>query len=150
MTSSHKVFGITAIIALIIGFCVGFIPEHIKVSNQQNKIAGLTADGVGTQGQLSQAQNELALDRLTIEAALVSADAERNNYSVASSGASQLFTGLRQYADQTQDQQMKQQFEQILGIRDRTIAALAKADPAVKPLLQEIFRKLHDVEAHAK
>ena len=148
MNSSYRNIGIAALVALVIGFCIGFIPEHTKSSNQQEQIATLTQGKAGVEGQLGQIRNDLALSGFAIQSALVYADAEKNNYSVASGGASNLFTDLRKYADQNQGTEM-QQLTEVLSARDRTIAGLAKADPAVKPLLQDIFRKLQALQANA-
>jgi uncharacterized membrane-anchored protein YhcB (DUF1043 family) len=139
---SPKVLAITALVSLVLGFLIGFIPEHMTNSKLNEQIATLTQGKQDTQGQLGQTQAELTLSNFAVRSAMVYTDAEKNNYSDASAKASSLFTDMRAFSGKTQDQQLKQQIDQVLNGRDATIAALAKADPVVKGRLQEMFLKV--------
>jgi hypothetical protein len=150
MKLSLRTLLIAALVALILGFLLGFIPEHTRSTRQRQQIAELTSASQTAQAQFDTQHNNLLLSGFAIQAGKAYMDAENNNFSVASVDASALFTALRSYTDQTQDQQVRQHFGEILDNRDRAIAALAKADPAVKPLLQNIFLKLQGIEAQAR
>lgn len=76
---------------------------------------------------------------------MISAQADANNYSVAGSSASVLFSEMRRYVENGTDGQTKQQLAEVLAVRDRTIAGLAQANPGTKTLLHEIFSKLQSV-----
>jgi hypothetical protein len=82
-----------------------------------------------------------------VQAAVVSADADANNYADASTQASKLFTELRQYMDGEGDNAAKQTLTEVLSVRDPTIAGLAKADPGTRSELVQIFRKLQTLSS---
>jgi len=100
------------------------------------------------QRNLNQAKSQLALTNFAVRAVTMLADADRNDYSVASSDASSLVTDLRKSTDQSGDQAAAQ-LSQVLAVRDRTITGLAKADPGTKQLLLQIFLKTQSVSSQA-
>ncbi len=149
MNGSKKALALTALAALIIGLLVGFIPEHMANSSLEQQIQNLKDGNAGLQGHLNTTQNQLTLSGFAVRSASVLAAADQNNYSVASTGASSLFTDMRNYVDQSGDQAASTQLSQVLAVRDRTVAGLAKADPGVKQILLEIFQKTQSVSANA-
>ncbi len=100
------------------------------------------------QRNLNQAKSQLALTNFAVRAVTMLADADRNDYSVASSDASSLVTDLRKSTDQSGDQAAAQ-LSQVLAVRDRTITGLAKADPGTKQLLLQIFLRTQSVSSQA-
>ena len=142
MEYNAKTLGLSALAGLVIGLLVGYIPAHMQNSDLTNTNNTLTQNKSELQGQFNKTQYDLGLSKLAERSGLAYADAEKNNFSVAQTEASQLFTNLRKVVDRSSDQNLKQQLGEILATRDSTIAALAKADPAVKQRLQEIFRKM--------
>jgi hypothetical protein len=130
------------VLGLLVGLLVGFIPEHSEVSKLSGKVAALTRTQAAAEGKLAASQSRLALSNFAVRAAALYWQVEKNNYSVASVAASSLFTDLQQYASQTTDPAVEQTLEQVLSVRDQTIAGLARADPTVKEHLQQIFSKL--------
>ena len=149
MDSRTKAITFSALGGLVVGLLLGFIPEHLSNSNQQDRIATLNQDKSGMQTRLNQNENDLVLSNFAVRAGVVSSQAEANNYSVSSASASSLFTDLRKYIDSGASGPAKQPIEEVLSARDRTIAGLAQANPAVKPLLQQVFMKLENVSAGA-
>ena len=149
MDSRTKAISFSALAGLVVGLLLGFLPEHLRNSNQQDRIATLTQETSSIQLRLNQNENELALSKFTVRAGLVSSQAEANNYSVASASASSLFTDLRNYVNSASSGPAKQQIEEVLTARDQTIAGLAQANPAVRPVLQQIFMKLENVSTSA-
>ena len=140
MPSTLKVGAISAAVGLVLGLVLGFVPEHSKLSSMSESSAA-------TESRLSEAQTKLTLSSFAVRAASLEEQAEVNNFSIASGTASSLFTDLRQYTDQTQDQSVKSQLEQVLSARDHVITGLAQADPAVKGQLQQIFLRLQKLTA---
>lgn len=149
MTFTRNTLVVSTLIALVVGLLVGFIPEHLANSSLEQQIATLTAGKSSLQGNLNQTMNQLALSNFAVRSAILLADADRNDYSVASNDASSLFTDLRKYVDQSGDQSAAGQLSQVLTVRDRTIAGLAKADPGTKLLLLQIFLKTQSVSSQA-
>lgn len=147
MNNQAKTIVLSILGGLVLGLLLGFIPEHLSNSSQKEQIGTLGQDKVGLQKHLDQTANKLSLSNFAVRAGVMSAQAEANNYSLSSSTASGLFTGLRQYVDNGPSGSAKQQMEEVLAARDRTIAGLAQANPAVKPLLQQIFLRLEETSA---
>ncbi|MEO6924437.1 MAG: hypothetical protein ABI064_06595 [Acidobacteriaceae bacterium] len=145
MKGSTKAVGVSIVVVLILGFLGGFIPEHMRSAKLSAETAVLDQKIAGAQAVLQQTQNALTLSNFAVGAAVLYSTAEKNNYSEASTEASSLFTALRNYTDSAQDQIVKAKLTQVLNERDTTIAALAKADPAVKAKLRQIFVDLAGV-----
>ena len=149
MQSSMKTIAISAFGGLVVGLLLGFLPEHSTNSKLQDQNASITQAKSGTQDKLKLTQKRLQLSSLAVRSAEVSSQAQSNNYSVASASASGLFTDLRKYVDASPGNQTSQQMTEILSARDRVISGLAQANPAVKPLLQQIFTRLEEVSTAA-
>ena len=149
MQGSWKSLGLAALAGLIIGLLVGFLPTHSSNTKFAEQSSTLTQQNNSLQSQLNAERNRLALSNFAVQAGVITAQAEANNYSQAGSSASALFTDLRRYVDGTTDDQTKQQVTEVLGARDRAIAGLAQADPGTKALLQQIFAKLQGLSDFA-
>lgn len=149
MQSSTKTIAISAFGGLVVGLLLGFLPEHSTNSKLQDQNASLAQGKTGVEGQLNRAQQRLQLSNFAVLSAEVSSQAQSNNYSVASASASALFTDLRKYVDASPDNPSTQQMREVLNARDRVISGLAQANPAVKPLLQQVFTKLESVSVAA-
>lgn len=149
MQNSYKTIAISAFGGLILGLLLGFLPEHSANSKLQDQNASLTQDKTGVQQQLDVTRQRLQLSSFAVRSAEVSSQAQSNNFSVASATASGLFTDLRQYVDTNPESETTQQMKEVLSARDRVIAGLAQANPAVKPLLQQMFVKLENVSSVA-
>lgn len=149
MQSSTKTVAISAFAGLVVGLLVGFLPMNSTNTDLQEQNSSLTQSKANLQGQLNVSQNRLHLSSFAVHAGEIAAQANSNNYSVASSSASGLFTDLRTYVDSGSDSVSKQGLREVLARRDETIAGLAQANPAVKPLLQQIFSKLQSVSVAA-
>lgn len=149
MTHTTKTLGLTALVCLIVGLLLGFVPEYMAKSHLEDKIVSLTDQGNAGQKSLHHTENQLKLNSFALQAAIVSADSDSNNYADASQKASKLFTELRQYVDNTDDNNAKQTLTEVLSMRDSTIAGLAKADPGVRAQLSQIFKKLQTLSTES-
>lgn len=147
MEESVKYGGLGALGGLLIGFVLGFVPEHTANGNLNHEVEQRKEANASVKSSLDRTEGNLDLNLFTVRAAQLYFDAEKNNYSSASTEASSLFTDVRSYVDRSANQSVKDQLKQVLGTRDFTIAALAKADPAVKQQLQSIFEKLHSIDS---
>lgn len=150
MNFTSKNLGFTALACLVVGVLLGFIPEYVAKSHVENRVMELAGQGEATKTTLNHTERQLKLNEFALQAAVVSADANASNYADASKDASALFTGLRNYTDTANDEASKAPIQDVLNTRDATIAGLAKADPSVRPILGEIFRKLKALSSQAK
>jgi len=150
MNTNAKRIGFTSLACLIVGFLLGFIPEYIAKSHVEHSVIALASQGETTQKSLHHTERQLHLNEFALQAAVVSADANSSNYADASASASALFTGMRDYVDHASDDQLKQPIEDVLLMRDTIISGLAKADPGVRPALNEIFLKLNELSSMVK
>jgi len=96
--------------------------------------------------QLVATQRSEAVNVFRNRAALLYTEVEKSNFSVASESASQFFTDLRAFTNQSADASLKQNLEDILSTRDSIIGGLAKADPAVTAQIRELFLKMQNIE----
>jgi hypothetical protein len=149
MNITKKTLGITALVCLLVGAILGFVPEYNSKSHLEEKNFALTDQGEARQKTLRHTENELTLNEFALQAAVLSGDANSNNYSDASQNASKLFTALRTYEDSTNDSAAKQTLSDVLAMRDSVIAGLAKADPGVRAELGQIFSKLRTLSTES-
>lgn len=150
MNMNTKQITITGVVCLAVGLLLGFIPEYIAKSNVEQRAMDLTSQGETVQKSLHHTERQLRLNEFALNAAVVSADANSNNYADATKSASSLFTGLRSYVDNDRNDGASQQLQDVLAMRDATIAGLAKADPGVRPMINQIFLKLKSVSSQAQ
>jgi urate oxidase len=140
MNFSVKTLGMSVVIALVIGFLAGFIPQRsnmVTATNEKNQ----------AQVQLGRAQEEATINGFRNRLAVVYVEAEKKNFAQASSDASGLFTAMQSYSDQTPDSGVRQQLSTFLSMRDAVISGLAKGDAAVTAQLQDLFVKMQSVAA---
>ncbi len=145
MRFSVKTLALCSVVVFVLGLLLGYIPERLKLSGAEQEKVAMGQQTQTLQSTLHQTQSSLRLNELAVDSAVVYAQAEKNNYSLASTSASRFFTGVRSYVDQTDDAAVKNDLQQVLGVRDTTISGLATANPAVKQQLQDIFFKMQSI-----
>lgn len=138
MNFSAKTFGISVLIALGIGFLIGYIPQHTRTTTA-------TRQKNDAQAALQRAQEEATLNGFKDRVGIVYVEAEKKNFAQASSDASSVFTAMQSYSDQTSDSGVRQELDPYLKLRDAIISGLAKGDPAVTGQLQDIFVKMQSI-----
>lgn len=149
MNGKLKAASITGLVCLVIGALLGYLPAHGNFAQSQEQNSALKSKLTDTAASAAKEHDRLVLSNFAVQAAELMNQAAANNYSVASGQASALFTELRKYVDQGADGAVKQNLQEVLGSRDRTIAGLAQANSSVRPLLAQIFEKLSQVSADA-
>lgn len=130
-----KIIG--GLVLAVLGFLAGFVPQYNRASGLDTKNSELTKS-LGDERQarsLSDFRNRSA--RLYFELS-------KSNFDTAGEQASQFFTDLRQFTNQTSEP-MRQRLEKVLSSRDTVVARIAKADPASASLLQSIFSELQGI-----
>lgn len=139
MNISLKASALSLGMVFAAGLIIGFVPARLNNNS-------LSSQKEVLKSELMTSQNALKLCSLTVRAAGVFSEAQKNNFSVASGDASGFFTELRIYIKGSSDAPLKQQLEEVMSSRDSTIAALAKADPAVISELQKTFETMKQIQ----
>ena len=118
---------LVAAIALVAVFLVGFVPQYLKASRLDK--------------ELRQSRQENAGAQLRDLIGLAYIQANQKNYGLAAETTSRFFSRARELADQTKDASSRKALEDLLVLRDKITAELAKGDAAVVGDLQELFSK---------
>lgn len=149
MSSSTKTVSISVLLGLAVGLALGYLPAHQKSTKLEGQNKALQEQLSSLQDRSTSAKQRLLLNHFAVQAGTAMTQADKNDYSVASRSASDLFTELRAYVEHTSYADTRQPIGEVLSVRDRTIAGLAQANPSVRPLLQQIFEKLASLSAGA-
>jgi hypothetical protein len=114
-------------IALVAVFLLGFVPQYIKANRLET--------------ELRQFRQEIAGDQLRDLIGLAYVQANQKNYGLAAETSSRFFGRVREMANQTQAASSRKALEDLLALRDKVTAELAKGDATVMGDLQELFVK---------
>jgi hypothetical protein len=118
---------IVTAIGVVAVFLVGFLPEYVKVNGLEN--------------ELRQSRQENAGAQLRDLIGLAYVQANQKNFGLASETGSRFFGRAREMANQMQDGNSRKALEDLLALRDKVTAELAKGDSAAMGDLQELFVK---------
>ena len=129
---------IGGLVALVVGFLVGWYPESAKRATAE-------ADAAATHKKLESTEQSLAIYTFRNRAALLHEVVESNDYATGGQEATRLFTDMREFANKQQAGPVRDGVEKLLGRRDAIIAGLAKADPAVKADLRDLFMGMQKI-----
>ena len=106
---------------------VGFVPQYVRASRLEN--------------ELRQSRQENAGAQLRDLISLAYVQANQKNFGLGAETTSRFFTRVRKMANQTPDASSRKALEDLLALRDRVTAELAKGDTAAMADLQELFDK---------
>ena len=118
---------IVAAIAAIAIFLLGFVPQYVKVNRLET--------------ELRQSRQENAGIQLRDLIGLAYVQANQKNFGLAAETSSRFFGRVREMVSESQDAATRKTLEDLLILRDKVTAELAKADAAVIGDLQELFNK---------
>ena len=121
------------VLLLIIVFLAGFLPSYVKARRLENALAG--------------ARREQTLAQLRDLASLAYFQANQKDYGLAGGTATRFFDRAQVAANQEPDVSARKPLEELLSLRDRITAGLAKGDPGVLGDLQALFLKTRLVTA---
>ena len=114
-------------IALVAVFLLGFVPQRIKANRLETEVR--------------QFRQEIAGDQLRDLIGLAYVQANQKNYGLAAETSSRFFSRAREMANQTQAASSRKALEDLLALRDKVTAELAKGDATAMGDLQELFVK---------
>jgi hypothetical protein len=115
---------------LVVVFLAGYVPQYLSVRRLNQQVEALS-----WQTQLDQAGNTIALAFLEVS---------NNNFGVASQHTSDFFRQINALADKAPQPAQRDPLKQFLAARDELTAQLAKADPASKAQIQNLFVQMQE------
>jgi hypothetical protein len=118
---------IVAAISLFVVFLAGFVPQYAKARRLGNELEAVRQDYAGAE--------------LRDLAGLVYFQATQKNYGLARDTAQQFFNLVREVANQMTDAASRKALEDLITLRDKLIAGLAKADPSAMGDSQDLFTR---------
>lgn len=128
--TTKKVMGAFILFALL--FALGWYPQYAKRTEVERERAALAQE-------LETTTRALAVARFQNRAGRLWNQIERDDYSTTAEVATAFFTDLRSFTNSLPRGPEQESLERSLASRDAIIAGLAKADPAVKSLVRELF-----------
>jgi hypothetical protein len=114
-------------IAVVVAFLLGFLPQYIKTRRLE--------------GELHSLQQAKANAELRDLAGLSYVQASQKNYGLAAATSARFFNRARELANQTDDPAARKALEDLMPLRDKITAELAKGDAGVIGDLQDVFAR---------
>ena len=119
------------LILLAAVFLLGYVPSWWKARSAETQRALL--------------EDRLNLARLHSLLGMMSFEANRNNYHNAAEFSNRFFDSLKSVIDGTGDTELKEKLQSVGANRDNITAYLAKADPAVKDILAQMYADFYQI-----
>ena len=118
-------------VLLIAVYLGGYLPEHSKVNRMDD--------------ELREARRQTALARLRDLSGLAYIQASQKNYGLASKTSAAFFTAVQDVATQTADAAARKPYDELLGMREKITAELAKGDAEVMNDLHPLYQKTQQI-----
>ncbi|MBZ5726907.1 MAG: hypothetical protein LAP87_18160 [Acidobacteriia bacterium] len=118
---------VVVFVLLIAVFLISFVPQYARAKRLEE--------------ELRAARQENARAQLRDLAGLAYLEASQRNYGLTAEASNRFFDRARELANQASDANGRKPLEELLSLRDRISAELAKGDPAVLNDLQALFLK---------
>ena len=112
-------------IVVVVVFLAGFVPEYLSARRLTN--------------ELSRVAQENRYAELRDQAGLVYFLASQKNYGLAGSAATRFFARAGEAASQMHDRNAGKPLQDLLNLRDKITAELAKGDPVALNDLQTLY-----------
>lgn len=138
-----RIAGVAA--AAVALFLLGMVPPALRARRVGQELKRANERVAEVTSQLERTRFDLDVARLRGALGEVLHEANRNNYGNAATRATAFFDDLRAAAASPlleAESRRRQVLARLLGRRDEISADLARADPAVKPKLAEMYMLL--------
>ena len=126
---------IGAVVMLLIGFLAGFVPQFRSASSLRNELH--TRDE-----RIRTLERDASLSRARDTASLIYLELTRRNYGIAAQHATRFFDQIRTILSGS-PAEVRGMLERLLNQRDTVNAGIAKSDPAVVGLVQNMLDELY-------
>lgn len=138
--------------AFLLGYLAGYVPQSAKLEELNTTIMDLNStiqqkEGKiqHLEGRIQQKDFHLELAALRDEWMMIHLEILKNNFGNALSLTTSFFNRLQQGIQNAEDPNLKSQLMEISRQRDQVTALLAKADPTVRELVEQMLLQLHEV-----
>jgi hypothetical protein len=131
-TSPLRKLGIWALVLAVV-FLLGYAPSYWNARSAKKERARL--------------EQQLSLVRLHSQLGMASFEVNRNNYFNAADYANKFFSGLKTAINGAGDTALKEKLQVVSANRDKITAYLAKADPAVKETIAQMYADFYQIAA---
>ena len=142
MSSTLRIAGIVGVVALLVGYLGGFLPERGRRMSAGTQVASHQAEVASIRQELTSAEGYLRVGVLLGRALMVKDLAAGSDYGRAQQVSSEFFDAVRAESTATEDAARRAVLMSVLARRDAVTAALAKGEPAVVSTLTMVERDL--------
>jgi len=151
MEFSNKTIWMIAGALIIAAFLIGFVPGRLathSLNNQlQQKKQALAEQASDFQKQQAFSRAKLRLAELNNQLGMLMIMTQEKNFGEARERSTQFFDGLRQYAQDAQDQNLREKLTVILNRRDEITADLTLASAGVSDKLRALYQEMFRIGA---
>jgi hypothetical protein len=131
----------------LVAFLIGFLPVSMKnqsLNNQlQQKEQALAQQAGELQKQLAGSRGKLRLAELNNQLGILMIMAQEKNFGEARERSTRFFDELRQFTQDTQDNDLREKLMAILNRRDEITADLTVANAGVTEKLRALYREMY-------
>lgn len=142
MSPTLKIAGIVGVVALLVGFLGGLLPERGRRLTAESHVASQQAEVAAVRQELTSAEGRVRVGVLLGRALMVKDLAAGADYGRAQQVSSEFFDAVRAESTATEDSARRAVLMSVLARRDAVTAALAKAEPAAVSALTMVERDL--------
>ncbi|HUP50229.1 MAG TPA: hypothetical protein VNA04_15730 [Thermoanaerobaculia bacterium] len=142
MSDRRLKIALAAVAGAVVIFLIGFLPPTLRARRMGQELEQANARAAETQAALQQAQFNLQVARLRGTLGEVMHEASLNNFGTAATHATAFFDGVQQAVNDPRLEAVSTRQEVLartLARRDEIAADLARADPAARQKLAEIY-----------
>ncbi len=144
--SNKKIWMICGALILV-AFLIGFVPVRMKnqsLSNQlQQKGQALAEQASDLQKQQAASREMLQLAKLNNQLGMLMIITQERDFGEARKRSTQFFDELRQFTQDTQDNNLREKLMAILNRRDEITADLTAANSGVTEKLRTLYREMY-------
>ena len=135
--------GVVVLVFFLAGFLIGFVPS-------QTALEQLRAENDQLQRSNSTLQSSLRIAELRGAAGLMQHRVDQNNFGEAGEIATGFFNGVRQALHASNDAALRKNLQEMLLQRDKITTGLARADPAVKEEIEQLYGRFFHIRGKTK
>lgn len=132
---------------ILVAFLIGFVPVMMKnqsLNNQlQQKEQTLAEQASDFQKQSAASREKLRLAELNNQLAMLMIMVQEKNFGEARERSTRFFDELRQFTQDTQDNNLREKLMAILNRRDEVTADLTVANAGVTEKLRTLYREMY-------
>ncbi|HKX29938.1 MAG TPA: hypothetical protein VJ302_19765 [Blastocatellia bacterium] len=140
---------------MLLAFMIGFVPLSLRNQQLKNELQqkererqqASTEEASNLQNDLAVSQEKLQLTGLNTQLGMLMIKAQKKNFGEARTDSTKFFDGLRQFAQQTRNHDLRDKLLVILNRRDEITADLTMASPGTADKLRALYGEMYRLAA---